>query len=67
MNGASIGGAIYGIYDADGKEVQQLTTKAGTYVRSKALTYGSYTIKEIVAPEGYVLSTRCLLYTSRCV
>ena len=26
--------------------------------RSKALTYGSYTIKEIVAPEGYVLSTR---------
>ena len=58
LNGASIGGAIYGIYDADGKEVQQLTTKAGTYVRSKALTYGSYTIKEIVAPEGYVLSTR---------
>ena len=58
LDGSQVGGAVYGIYDASGNEVQRLTTQAGAYVESKLLRYGTYTVKEITAPTGYVLNTK---------
>ena len=58
LNGSQVGGAVYGIYDASGNEVQRLTTQASGYVESKLLRYGTYTVKEITAPTGYVLNTK---------
>lgn len=49
-----LNGAVYGIYDDDGKEAAVLKTgsmKDG-YATCK-LSYGHYTIREILAPDGY--------------
>ena len=49
-----LNGAVYGIYDDDGNEMAVLTTgsmKDG-YATCK-LPYGHYTIKELLAPDGY--------------
>lgn len=54
--GSLVGSAIYGIYDAGMKEVERLVTRGDDWTVSSALRYGSYHIKEIEAPEGYVLN-----------
>lgn len=53
-------GAVYGIY-ADSsctKLVDELTTGSDGSATTKELTAGTYYVKERVAPEGYVLSTK---------
>ncbi|CEK40065.1 SpaA isopeptide-forming pilin-related protein [Paraclostridium sordellii] len=45
--------AEFTIYDKDGKEVDKLVTNIFGYAKSKDLLYGSYTMKETKAPEGY--------------
>ena len=48
--------AVYGIYSTDGKEVGRLTTDIKGYVKSELLPYGSYYLKEIIAPFGYEIN-----------
>lgn len=57
-SGVKLAGAVYGIYSDSGctNKVQTMTTDANGYAKSKALVAGTYYVKEITAPKGYVLS-----------
>ncbi|MGN7894773.1 SpaA isopeptide-forming pilin-related protein [Bacillus sp. 22475] len=48
-------GAIFQVLDKEGKEVARLTTDEKGKVFSSQLVLGKYTIKEIKAPNGYML------------
>ncbi|MEI4622540.1 isopeptide-forming domain-containing fimbrial protein [Bacillus pfraonensis] len=47
--------AVFQILDKDGKEVGKLTTDENGKAISDQLVFGKYTIKEIQAPDGYML------------
>ena len=57
-NGVKLKGAVYGIYSDSGctNKVDTMTTDGNGYAKSKALVAGTYYVKEITAPKGYVLS-----------
>lgn len=57
-SGVKLSGAVYGIYSDSGctSQVDTMTTDANGYAKSGALTAGTYYVKEITAPKGYVLS-----------
>ncbi len=54
--GALLEGAVFELYDSQDEMVETLTTNSNGYAISSALEYGDYYIKEIEAPEGYVLN-----------
>lgn len=56
--------AIFGIYDKDGKLVDQVTTNDEGYAVSTNVSAGTYTIKELVAPTGYTLNTNTYTVTA---
>ena len=58
--GKYLAGAVYGIYsDSDcNTKVNSMTTDKNGYAKSKALTPGTYYVKEITAPKGYVKSDK---------
>lgn len=51
----SLEGAEYAVYNADNQAVDKLTTDANGYAKSKLLPSGTYTVKELKAPNGYAL------------
>ena len=51
-----VAGAVYGVYNEQGKELERLVTTATGFVESGYLRFGNYTVKEIIAPEGFVLN-----------
>ena len=53
-----LAGAVYGIYSDSGCKnlVSKMTTDGNGYAKSGALVAGTYYVKEITAPKGYVLS-----------
>lgn len=57
-SGIKLAGAVYGIYSDSGctNRVQTMTTDDKGYAKSGALVAGTYYVKEITAPKGYVLS-----------
>lgn len=56
-SGKQVVGAVYAIYDADDdQEVARLTTLADGYATSDYLRFGSYYVKEVIAPDGYILN-----------
>ena len=52
----SLEGAKYGIYKGE-ELVETLVTDKKGYAKSKELAEGSYTVKEISAPEGFAVDT----------
>lgn len=48
--------AVFGIYDAAGTLVDVVTTNESGYAESTLVKSGTYTIKELVAPDGYALN-----------
>ena len=54
--GKVLSGVVFGIYDEDNKLIHEITTDEDGYVISPALLYGNYYLKEISAPEGYILN-----------
>ncbi|MGU8487735.1 SpaA isopeptide-forming pilin-related protein [Clostridium perfringens] len=56
----SLKGAVLGIFDDEGNEVDRLTTDEHGDATSKLLDYGHYTGKELQAPEGYKLSDKTI-------
>jgi len=59
-SGVKLSGAVYGIYSDSGctNLVDKLTTGSDGKAKSKALVAGTYYVKEITAPKGYVLSNK---------
>lgn len=50
-------GAVYAVYRADDdQEVTRLTTLAKGYAASEYLRFGDYYVKEVIAPNGYLLN-----------
>lgn len=56
-HGGFFSGAVYGIYDSSGTKVDELTTSATDYVKSKSLPLGHYYLQELKAPSGAILDT----------
>ena len=56
-HGGFFSGAVYGIYDSGGTKVDELTTSAADYVKSKPLPLGHYYLQELKAPSGAILDT----------
>ena len=56
-HGGFFSGAVYGIYDSSGTKVDELTTSATDYVKSKPLPLGHYYLQELKAPSGAILDT----------
>jgi uncharacterized surface anchored protein len=54
--GEKLSSAAFGIYDEDNNLIQELTTDEEGYAISSLFLYGNYYLKEITAPEGYILS-----------
>lgn len=52
-----LAGAIYEIYEKNGKLVQELTSDATGWLRTQTLTPGVYLIKEVHVPDGYTVDT----------
>ena len=52
---ASLSGATYQVFDLDGELAASLKTN-GTTVTSDPIPLGTYTVKELIAPEGYLLN-----------
>ncbi|MCM1497911.1 MAG: SpaA isopeptide-forming pilin-related protein [Clostridium sp.] len=57
-SGVKLAGAVYGIYTDSGctNLIQTMMTDAGGCAKSEALIAGTYYVKEISAPFGYVIS-----------
>ena len=57
-SGVKLAGAVYGIYSDSGcsNKVSEMKTDSNGYAKSEALVAGTYYVKEITAPKGYVLS-----------
>ena len=53
---ASLNGAVFEIYDSDGNLTEQLDCGDTPKVTSQSLPLGTYTIKEVQAPEGYLMN-----------
>ncbi len=52
-----LAGAVFGIYDEAGNLVDVVTTNEKGYAESTNVKAGTYTVKELVAPDGYTLNT----------
>ncbi|MBN2878214.1 MAG: Cys-Gln thioester bond-forming surface protein [Clostridia bacterium] len=54
--GLPLEGAVFQILDSDNNEVSQLSTNVEGYAISELLEVGFYSVKEVTAPDGYVLN-----------
>ncbi|HAP5595602.1 TPA: VaFE repeat-containing surface-anchored protein [Enterococcus faecalis] len=60
---ASLENAVYGLYQADGKKIKEITLKkinGKVQAEIKDLDPGKYVLKEIKEPKGYVLSDEAI-------
>ncbi|WP_368263847.1 SpaA isopeptide-forming pilin-related protein, partial [Enterococcus innesii] len=60
---SSLNNAVYGLYQADGKKIKEVTLKnvnGKVQAEIKDLDPGKYVLKEIKAPKGYVLSDEAI-------
>jgi len=51
----SLAGAIYGVYDEDGEQIDTLTTDENGDTEELNLTPGTYTIRELTPSKGFIL------------
>lgn len=56
QNGAALQGADFGLYNASGKLVMTAVSDTEGMVRFTGAEYGKYTIRELSAPDGYLLN-----------
>ena len=50
---ATLEGAVYAVYDSEGNKIDEIVIGSNGLGTSKVLGLGSYTVKEIMASEGY--------------
>lgn len=53
QNGEALAGAVFGLFDGEGNQVQEATSDAEGSVLFQQIAYGAYTIRELSAPYGY--------------
>lgn len=56
QNDTALPGAVFGLYDEANKLVMTAVSDAEGMVRFVGVLYGKYTIREMTAPEGYLLN-----------
>lgn len=56
QDGKSLAGASFGLFDAFGERFSVATSDENGMVRFTKVPYGSYTIRELSAPDGYLAS-----------
>lgn len=54
---ATLSGAVFEIYDKNGKLVSTINCGSNNFGTSGVLPFGTYTVKEKTAPNGYLLSS----------
>jgi hypothetical protein len=59
----TLAGAVYGVYDGDALVAQFTTDENGHGQTDSKVKNGTYTVKEISAPDGYVLSKQAYKVT----
>ena len=55
-NGSALQGAEFGLYDANGKLIMTAVSDIEGMIIFTGVPYGSYTIRELSAPEGFLLN-----------
>jgi uncharacterized surface anchored protein len=55
---ATLAGAVFDLFDANGGHVERLYCGNSTSVTSKEVKLGSYTVKEVTPPKGYTPSQK---------
>ncbi len=63
QDGSALPGAVFGLFDADGTQVMRAVSDAEGLVRFTGVNYGSYTIRELSAPAGYLMSRETISIT----
>ena len=53
QNGEALAGAVFGLFNEQGDQVQEATSDADGSVVFQQIPYGRYTIRELSAPYGY--------------
>lgn len=62
-SGEELKGAVFAIYDENGKKLDEQKTDGDGKAVFKDLKYGSYEIKEIEAPNGYIRTDETITFT----
>ena len=56
QDGKPLAGATFGLFDATGMQVMSAVSDANGTVKFSRIPYGAYTIRETIAPKGYLIS-----------
>ena len=63
VTGEPVAGAIIQIFDDTGEMIHEVTTDEDGRTELKGLRAGTYTFREILAPEGYILNEETFTFT----
>jgi uncharacterized surface anchored protein len=63
VTGNPVVGAVIQIFDEAGELVREVTTDENGQVLIKGLPAGTYTFREVLAPEGYILNEETFTFT----
>lgn len=55
-----LAGAQFGLFNSSGELIQTATSNSDGLVLFSDVAYGEYTIKELIAPDGYILSNKVI-------
>jgi uncharacterized surface anchored protein len=63
VTGAPVADALIEIYDTEGAVIRSVATEADGTITIEGLPHGTYTFREVLAPEGYILNDTTFEFT----